>query len=270
MTELGEKLGAGRAAEVFAYGEGKVIKLLFPGGSQTGLEREAAAQRAAHAAGVPVPEVICLETIDGRAGLVMARIAGLDGLTAIERKPWRLWSIGRQIGRVHRELGRSEAPPELVRLRETIRHEIETSPAIPDAARVRLVGLLEPLPDGNALCHLDFHPGNVIESSAGPVVIDFSAARAGDPLADYAKSLVILEAGVLPAGASRWELVLVKLGRRLMGKAYRSGYMAAGKVDNAKLERWRTVMIGQRLAQGIPEERPQLLRMLSRSLRELS
>ena len=68
--DLGERLGSGWSAEVFAYGEGKVI--LREDGSLSGLEREAAAQRAADVTKLPVLEVFGIEQIDGRAGLVMA------------------------------------------------------------------------------------------------------------------------------------------------------------------------------------------------------
>ena len=269
MTELGERLGAGRAAEVFAYGEGRVIKLLREGGSVQRLKLEAAAQRAAHAVGLPVPEVFAIERVDDRDGLVMALVEGLDGLTAVDRKPWRVWSIGRQVGRLHRDLGRSQAPPELAQLRETLRRDIASSEWIPESARPRLIALLDSLPDGPAICHQDFHPANVIESPGGPMVIDFSEAQAGDPLADFAKSLVILEAGSLPPGASRSEQVLAKFGRRIMTAAYRSGYLAAGPIDQQVLRRWRPVLVAQRLMQGIEMERVQLLRMLSRSFRAL-
>ncbi len=268
MTELGELLGSGRAAEVFALGEGQVIKLLREGGSPLALEREAAAQRAAHAAGLPVPAVVSIETMEGRAGLVMSRVEGLDGLTAVDRKPWRVWAIGRQVGRLHQQLGSANAPPELPRLLETLRLDIAQSPHIPSRARDRLLAAFDALPDGNTVCHLDFHPGNLVESPEGPFVIDFADARAGHPLADHAKSLVILEAGSLPPGASRWELALVKVGRRLMRAAYIAGYRSDTAIDEAALRRWRAMMIAHRLTQGIEVERVRLLRMLSKSMRE--
>ena len=268
MAVLGERLGSGRAAEVFAYGEGKVIKLLRDGGSPERLAVEAAAQRAARAAGLPVPEAFGFEMVGGRNGLVMERVDGLDGLTAVDRQPWRVWSIGRQVGRLHRELGRTQAPPELTPLRETLRAGIIASPRIPEAARPRLIALLDSLPEGHAICHQDFHPANVIESHNGPQIIDFSEAQAGDPLADFAKTLVILEAGSLPPGASPSELLLARVGRRIMTAAYRSGYLADGPINTQALRQWQPALIAQRLIQGIEVERRQLLRMLSRSLRE--
>lgn len=268
MPELGQRLGAGRAAEVFAYGDGKAIKLLLPGGLRTSLEREAAAQRAAAAAGLTVPAVDGLETVDGRHGLVMQRIHGRDSLSLAEKQPWRLWSIGRRVGRLHRQLAHLQAPEGFPSLLEAARQKAEHSPRIPEAARPRIIAALQALPEVHGLCHFDFHPGNVIESPAGPVVIDFSGARAGAPLADHARSTVIIEAGALQDSATRWERFIVRLGRRAMLAAYRSGYRAEGKVDAGAFAAWRVAAICDRLDEGVEGERPQLLRMLSRALRD--
>jgi aminoglycoside phosphotransferase (APT) family kinase protein len=45
-------------------------------------------------------------------------------------------------------------------------HEIEAPPELGDGR----------------LLHMDFHPGNVILSPDGPVVIDWGIARAGEPI----------------------------------------------------------------------------------------
>jgi aminoglycoside phosphotransferase (APT) family kinase protein len=45
--------------------------------------------------------------------------------------------------------------------------------------------------EGNRLIHLDLHPENVLLSDRGPVVIDWTNARAGDPPLDVALTWVI-------------------------------------------------------------------------------
>jgi aminoglycoside phosphotransferase (APT) family kinase protein len=47
--------------------------------------------------------------------------------------------------------------------------------------------------DGATLVHFDLHPDNVLVSTAGPVVIDWTNARGGSPDADVAMTWVILE-----------------------------------------------------------------------------
>ena len=261
---VGKRIGNGRMAEVFEYGEGQVIKLWREPGQQESVAREAEAQQAVRAAGVATPAVIDQVEVDGREGLIMERVDGLDGLTAAEKKPWRIWAIGTATGRLHRQLGQVEAPANLNSVASTARWEITNSPHVPAAARARLLAVLERNLDGRSLCHLDFHPGNVMQTVAGPFVIDLANARAGDPIADHAKSLLLLRIGS-PAEVSHWQRVLITLGRRLMAAAYRHGY---GRVDQRALARWRPIMVAQRLREGIPEEREKLLRLVSSTLRE--
>ena len=260
---LGKRIGNGRAAEVFEYGQGRVIKLWREPGQHAWVAREAQAQRAVIAAGVPAPAIIAEAEVEGRPGIVMEQVAGLDGLTAAEKKPWRIWSIGTATGRLHRQLAGVPAPVELPTVVDMVRHDITHSSNIPESARARLLTLLERAPHRRTLCHLDFHPGNVMETPSGYMVIDLANACAGDPLADHAKSLLLLRVGS-PAEVSAWERVVITLGRRLMAAAYRSGY---GAVDEHALALWEPLVIAMRLSEGLPEERVALLRMLSSSLR---
>ena len=258
----GARLGSGRAAEVFEYGPGRIIKLMRDPGHRP--DREVAGQQAARAAGIPTPEVFGTTIIEGRAGIIMERIEGLDGLTAASRKPWRVWAVGRATGRVHRQLSGVPAPDGLRDLRALVEERIGTSDTIPEAARERLKAILALAPDGDRLCHLDLHPGNIIESPAGPIVIDFSNAASGHPMADHARSLLTFDAGEPPDDTPRHEQLLIAAGRSIARRGYQSGY---GPVDREALALWMPLMVALRLGERIPQERTRLLRLLSRSLR---
>jgi Ser/Thr protein kinase RdoA (MazF antagonist) len=263
-----QRLGAGRAAEVFAWDEATVVKLSrWPDGMPS-METELAALSAARAAGVRVPAPRGLVTQAGRPGLLLERLAGDDLLGIAERQPWRVRELGRLTGRLHAALAATPAPEQLRNLKEAVRESLETSTAIPERARARVLAVFETLPDGDRLCHGDFHPGNIILTADGPVIIDFPNATRGDPLADFARSLVLLEGAAPPPDTGPWGRFLVRFGRQLMLQAYRSGYRSAAPVDDAALARWRVVAIAHRLTERVPEERVQLLRLLSRALRD--
>lgn len=81
----------------------------------------------------------------------------------LRRRPWRLRGHAALLARLHGALHEIDAPPGLAALGS-----------------------------GNRLLHLDLHPDNVMLSRAGPVVIDWTNARVGDPAVDVALSWVIL------------------------------------------------------------------------------
>lgn len=262
-----QRLGAGRAAEVFAWDEATALKLSRWPDGQPSLETESTALSAARAAGIRVPAPRGFVSHDGRPGLLLERLDGNDLLSIVEKQPWRVWEFGRLTGRLHAELGETPAPAGLRDLRAALRGAIAESSAIPERARPRVLAVLDALPDGDRLCHGDFHPGNIILTAEGPVIIDFPNAVSGDPAADFARTAILLEAGEVPPDTSPWGRVLVRAGRKLMLLAYRTGYRSAAPVDAETLARWRVVIIAHRLTERVPEERVRLLRMLSRALR---
>jgi len=56
----------------------------------------------------------------------------------------------------------------------------EAAPDLPHEEKQQARRHLAALPDGNALCHGDLHPGNVLLTERGPVIIDCSAATRGE------------------------------------------------------------------------------------------
>jgi aminoglycoside phosphotransferase (APT) family kinase protein len=149
-------VAAGRASEIFDLGDGRVLRRFTSGGDP---EREAAVMEHARRHGYPVPAVL---GVSGDA-IVLERVEGPTMSADLRRRPWRLRSHAALLVRLHGALHELDAPPGLARLGS-----------------------------GDRLLHLDLHPENVMLSPAGPVVIDWTNARVGDPAVDVALSWVIL------------------------------------------------------------------------------
>ncbi|WP_043630785.1 phosphotransferase [Nonomuraea candida] len=154
--EIGELVGAGRSAEVYAIGGGRVVRR-YRAGMDPGPELAIMAYVAAH--GYPVPEVYPAES-GAATGLVMGRLRGPTMLAAL--------TTG--------EVGAGEAGRTLAALLRRL-HEI---PA-------RVSG--DP---GDRILHLDLHPDNVMLTPGGPVVIDWSNAGEGPPALDCGMSALIV------------------------------------------------------------------------------
>jgi aminoglycoside phosphotransferase (APT) family kinase protein len=255
-------VGQGREAEIFDWGEGRVLRLLRGAGDEPRLDREESALRAAFAAGAPVPAVYERMTVDGRPGLVMERIDGPDMLARIGARPWTVYAAGRMLGRLHASLHEARAPSELPSVKQNLRALLEwRADQVPEELLAEAFDRIDELPDGDRLCHGDFHPGNVLLAPAGPRVIDWQAACRGDPLADVCRSRLIIRMGALPEQAPALLRRLAQVGRSWLLRAYLGAY---GKHDPAALERWERVGLIARLAEGIDAERPTLLDLLGR------
>jgi aminoglycoside phosphotransferase (APT) family kinase protein len=256
------KIAEGREAEVYALDHERVLRLLRDG-SRAQLEGEFAAMQAGSGLQY-VPRVFGVTETGGRAGMVMERLDGDDLLTLLGRQPWRMWEMGRLTGEVQARLHDVSLSPELPSVHDRVAAHIER--AVPEHLRAHVRSLLSWLPDGDRACHLDFHPGNIMLTRRGPVVIDWPNARRGDPAADVARSLLILELGELPEGAPAALRVLQRIGRRIVLRSYARAYRRTAGAQPRNMHEWRVVVAADRLADGIPHERSKLLAIVERSM----
>jgi aminoglycoside phosphotransferase (APT) family kinase protein len=153
----GELIGAGRTADVYAIGRGRVLRRNRAGGD---VQAEAELMTYLGRAGYPVPEVYDA----GGTDLVMERLEGRDMLADLASRPWRARRYGRLLAQLHDRLHQIPAPGSLA------------------AA----------FGPGDKVLHLDFHPGNVMLTSRGPVVIDWTNVRSGAAGADVAMAYLIM------------------------------------------------------------------------------
>ncbi|MGH9113422.1 MAG: phosphotransferase family protein [Acidimicrobiales bacterium] len=259
-TEGLRPLAQGREAQVLLRPDGYVLKLWYAAEDGARAEREATALRTLHLAGYPAPVVVDVVTVDGRPGLVMEKVAGIDQLSALGRNPLAVLKAGRALATAHVAIHDCRAPVELPDLHDLLRERMDAA-ALPGELRSAAHALLDELPHGDSLCHGDLHPGNMLGSWSSPVAIDWGDAARGDPLADVARTVVILRIGEPPPDAPATVQRLAVVGRRALLWRYLHNYRRARPHDADQLERWVLVRAAARLFEDIPAEHPRLVRM---------
>lgn len=265
-TRAGEfkKIAEGREAEMYEWEDGKVLRLLRDRGGQHWLDQQAAALDAARASGVRVPGVYGMTTVMDRPGMIMERIAGLDLLTVVGGMPWKIFWVADITGKTHARLNQVPAPAGIPALKERLARQI-SSGAVPADFAAFALAELEPLPDGDRLCHGDFHPGNIMMQDGEPVVIDWSNVARGDPTADYARCQLMWRTGDLPPGTSLPLRVMASFGRGVLIWGYKRSYARVARLDQQLVRRWRVPVAAARLAEGIETEREGLLSFLAKA-----
>ena len=203
MENLGPFIGRGYIAEVFAYGEDRVLKLLFDEDGAEAAEREAHITTAAVEAGLSAPRIWETLAVNGRPGIVMERVEGATMMRWGTTFPWRIYTGAKMMARLHAEV-HSKAGEDIPDLRDRLRRGIEESEAVEEDLRGPALERLESLPDGDRICHGDFHPDNLIMTKAGPVIIDWEFGARGVPEADIARTVVLVQSGIpLVSGVRR-------------------------------------------------------------------
>jgi hypothetical protein len=260
---LGPPLGAGREAEVYAWGDAAVLKLYRPGFG--GHRAEAAALRSLDGHGI-APRLLDVVDSDGRTGLVLERVDGPDLLALLQRQPWRVLGLARVLATAHLAVNEVPAPADLPDLRQVLADRIHDAD-LPEPLRGFALRVLDGLPDGERLCHGDFHPGNVLLATGRTAVIDWAGATRGVPEADHARTLLLLRwADPLP-GTPLISRGLIAAGRSLLTRAYARTYRG-GSPPLRDQDAWLVVHAAARMSEGIPIEHATLTAFLYRARRE--
>ena len=203
MEDLGPFIGRGYIAEVFEYGEGRVLKLLFDEDGGEAAKREAHITSAAVEAGLPAPKIWEMLTVNGRPGIVMERVEGPTMMRWGTTFPWRIYTGAKMMARLHAEV-HSKIGAYIPDLRDRLRGRIEESEVVEDDLKSAALERLESLPDGDSICHGDFHPDNLIMTKTGPAIIDWEFGAKGVPEADIARTVVLVQSGIpLVSGVRR-------------------------------------------------------------------
>lgn len=262
--QLFAPIAQGRTAEVYAWGDGRILKLYHTWCPPDWIENEARVAGAITKAGIPSPAVGEIVEINGRRGIIYERVPGPSMLQDLNAHPWQLLRHARSLAILQSQFVRVTVPG-LRGYRQGLGHSIQRAPHLTAETRARLLAHLETLPDGQTLCHADFHPGNVILSPRGPVVIDWMTASIGSPWADVARSSMILQIGGRAAGKQLSPLVRLALG--LFHTTYLGHYRSLNPDRHGELKRWLPVIAAARLDEGIEPERAGLLEWVDDGLR---
>lgn len=272
-SELGHRIGVGRTAEILEWEEGYVVKLYLEGFPREYIEQEARIGRALRESGLPVPKTGEVIELDGRHGIVFERLGnGKTMLREFASKPWRLSSLVRMFTRLHLEVhgitipGLPPLPDRLARrIRRITTEQVPNgSWELVERAREAALAKLDLLPQGERLCHGDFHPDNIILSPRGPFIIDWSEATKGDPAADVARTRLLMSLGAPVEGRmSGW---LLGLGRKLALSSYLKSYLDKNTISRESIDAWQLPVTLARLAEGIAPEGGQLIALIDAQL----
>ena len=264
--QRGPRLASGRTAEIFAWGDDRILKLFLAWCSAAMVERELQAARATVGVGLAVPKVAGIVEVDGRRGIVYERIDGPSMLKTLTARPWTIIRLARLLAELHAVL-HTRRIPDLPSQRERLQRRIRNVKALSPATKEATLKALAGLPDDSAVCHGDFHPDNILMSPRGPIVIDWMDATRGSPLADVARTSLLLQVGA-PPGMSMPVRLLINSMRSLFHQTYLRRYIQLRSVSHEQIAAWRASIAAARLDEGIQEEESRLVAIVEAAAKQ--
>lgn len=185
-------MAAGRTSDVYEFGHGSVVKVARPDVPDHWAVLEAEYTTAVRTVGVPAPSVIDVIEVDGRNAIVFERIDGRSMWEHMVAEPARIPELAETLAATQRAIFAAGPPVGLDGHIDRMCKKIDEVDRISAEERSTARRLAESQPKGAALLHGDLHPGNVLMTSDGPVVIDWFDASIGHPIADIVRSSILM------------------------------------------------------------------------------
>ncbi len=199
MTQLGRMVAPGRTSDVYEFGRGSVVKVPRPGVPAAWAAVEAEITDAVHRNGLPSPAVRGLEVVDGRESVVFERIDGPSRWQQVRDGSRDVSSAAAELAEIQLSIHGADAPSLLLGLEDRVGPKIDAAHVLMASERDEARRILASLPRGSSLCHGDLHPGNVLVSDRGLIVIDWYDAAVGSPIADFVRSSLLIRPPVVAA-----------------------------------------------------------------------
>ena len=262
--KLDKPIAFGYTAKIYAWDEGRVLKLFHNWFELQSIEFEQRLARAVHASGLPVPAVYEIIQVEGRNGLIYERVDGLSMWEVLGKQPWRLGAFARRTAELHAQMHASKVQPQLPAQRKRLEYKLNHADPLPAPLKKGALEALVSLPEGTSLCHRDFHPGNILVTAKDEIIIDWIDASLGNPLADVARtSIIALGAAASSQVTGRFQKFIVHLFHGL----YLRHYFRLRPGGKQEYRRWLPVVAAARLDEGIRENEKWLIEQATKGLK---
>jgi len=269
MASLGRLVAAGRTSDVYEFGAGAVVKVPRPDVPDHWAQLEADYTAAVRTLDVPAPSVIDLVEIDGRHAIVFERIGGRSMWEHMLDDPKRITEFARLLAETHRRIFAAGPPDALEGLIDRMQKKLADVEQISVAERAESCELAISLPKGAALLHGDLHPGNVLMTGDGPVVIDWFDASIGHPVGDIVRSSLLMrpfgDRGAPPHLPGADPSMLTTLHHTYVG-----AMVNLLDIEYGVLATWEALVAASRLSEGAQLDEPALVEMWRSRDRTLS
>jgi uncharacterized protein (TIGR02172 family) len=262
----GQLIGEGNTAEVYEWGDKAILKLFRKGMPCEAIEREYQVNKVIEKFGLSIPEAKQLIEVDGRKGIIYTKITGESLLGKIMKHPLSMNKCIKKIANLHWQIHSCTAS-ELPKQKEVLGWNIRHTKELTDSEKMAVLDRLKKLPQGDALCHGDFHPGNVMASGDTLYLLDWMTGTAGTPAADAARTMLLLKDAAIPGKMSKAAKVIIGITRKYMARIYLKQYLKLSGLHKEDIDRWRVPIAAARLIEWIPEEEKKfLLKVIRKSI----
>ena len=265
---LHEMVSQGNTAEIYLYDEGKILKLFREQMPFQAISCEYDKVKIIQRHLQNIPIVYDLVAYQNRFGIVYEQIKGIDMLNLFIKKLGKRKHYSKIMGQIHAKIHEVDIDVKYS-VKEKLKDNINEEKELTSEEKVKIIRYLDTLPDGNKVCHFDFHPGNIMLLDNIPIVIDWMTACTGCKAADVARTCLLLRYGEIQHANFMMKL-FVHIFNKGIGKLYYKEYKRITGISDEEVEQWILPIAAARLTEWLTDhEKEQLLRVVREKIKVL-
>lgn len=264
-----QMIGQGNTAEIYRLDDNKILKL-FRNGLNKGITQKE------YQNGIIiqnilecVPKVYEMVEINGRHGIIYEKVNGRDMLKIMIGSLWKINYYAKELAHYHLSIQRP-VTDNICTVKEKLEADLNSVDVLSDGNKEIVRKYLKQLPEGNALCHFDFHPGNVMIANNKKVILDWMTACRGDACADVARTCLMLKYGEV--AHAPWIIRrLISIFQKHIYKIYIKEYLTISQRSIEDINSWELPVAAARLREWISDnEKKILLQLVNERCNEVS
>ena len=204
--KYGNIIGIGNTASVYEWDDKRVLKLFNQGYPKEAAEKEFQNALAISNMNFAKPKAYDIMPYEERIGIIYDRVE-CESLLDWVLKTGNIHQCAEYMANLHKTILQNKIQ-DVPNYKDFLKYHISNTSSTNLGNREEVLQMIEKLPDGDTLCHGDFHPGNIFISDGNAVVIDFMNVCHGDYLYDVARTVFLVEYTPVPAEAADRDAIL--------------------------------------------------------------
>lgn len=202
----GNVIGIGNTATVYEWEKDKVLKLFYPDYPKEAIENEFHNAMIIRNMDFAKPKAYEIISYEKRIGIVYDMVEG-ESLLDWVMKTGDVQECSVYMAKLHKSIIHNKVS-DVPNYKEFLKSHIPDGLSVNLNKRKEILQMIDRLPDGNTLCHGDFHPGNILISDGHTMVIDFMNVCHGHFLYDVARTVFLVEYTPVPMELGNREILL--------------------------------------------------------------
>jgi thiamine kinase-like enzyme len=204
---------------------------------------------------INIPTVYEYIEVEGLPAQVVQKVNGSTMLEQMQQHPLEMVRKTKKLAAMHAQVLNIHSNCKLNSI-ENIFHYFILKPSCCDAKLINFASkLIKELPIDNAICHGDFHPGNILVQDSTCYIIDWSGAYHSNFVTDIADTYLLMTHVPKIPGQSHLQHAVISFMGSYMAKIYLKEIMKLKEFSLAEFSKWTVIMSFLRTYYGAQSEK---------------